>query len=172
MINNQLPDTPWDIGYAKKKENDPRRHKSRCIHIEDGICKLRATKCVGSAHCNSYNENKNSYKCVSYGIKKSNTVSCSEEVRSFVQDKKNEIRRKFCQKIFRCPICNKEINWYKPLPHMAKSCTFCNVLFVNEDIYTTYTEDINKNMDNYILCLVGLTPPRKLTPIEKKKRKK
>ena len=24
--NNRLPDTPWHVGYAKKQEDDPRRH--------------------------------------------------------------------------------------------------------------------------------------------------
>jgi len=35
--NNRLPDTPWHVGYAKKQENDPRRHKARCIHYRDSL---------------------------------------------------------------------------------------------------------------------------------------
>ena len=52
--NNRLPDTPWHVGYAKKQENDPRRHKARCIHYRDGQCGWKANysgKCIGSSHC-------------------------------------------------------------------------------------------------------------------------
>lgn len=37
-MHNQLPDTPWHIGYITKDENDPRRHKARCVHYRDGVC--------------------------------------------------------------------------------------------------------------------------------------
>lgn len=60
-MENKLPDTPWHMGYAKKKESDPRRHKSRCIYNKDGICKCGRAgcylrKCWGSAHCIYYSE--------------------------------------------------------------------------------------------------------------------
>lgn len=61
MQNNQLPDTPWHIGCVKKEESDPRRHKSRCIYLQGGICKqgkLRCfgQRCPGSSHCKYYAE--------------------------------------------------------------------------------------------------------------------
>lgn len=61
MKNKILPDTPWYMGYAKKKENDPRRHKSRCIYLKEGICHCGTSgaytlKCPGSSHCTSYTE--------------------------------------------------------------------------------------------------------------------
>lgn len=61
MQNNQLPDTPWHIGCVKKEESDPRRHKSRCIYLQGGICKqgkLRCfgQRCLGSSHCKYYAE--------------------------------------------------------------------------------------------------------------------
>lgn len=57
----KLPDVPWHIGYTKKAENDPRRHKSRCIHYKCGTCTSICTAycnmhCPGSAHCNAYKE--------------------------------------------------------------------------------------------------------------------
>lgn len=60
-MENKLPDTPWHMGYTKKEESDPRRHKSRCIYIKDGICKCGREgcymrKCGGSAHCIHYSE--------------------------------------------------------------------------------------------------------------------
>ena len=56
---SRLPDTPWHIGYAYKEENDPRRHKSWCIHLKNKICKCGLsgcymTRCAGSSHCKYY----------------------------------------------------------------------------------------------------------------------
>lgn len=52
----KLPDTPWHVGYTKKAEDDPRRHKSRCIHIYwDNSCAYNS-KCIGSSHCQFYAE--------------------------------------------------------------------------------------------------------------------
>ena len=57
----KFPDTPWHIEYTKKAEDDPRRHKARCIYIEGDIChcgydKYFLSKCGGSSHCNHYSE--------------------------------------------------------------------------------------------------------------------
>lgn len=50
----RMKDTPWHIGYVKKKENDPRRHKSRCSHYRvDGSCGFYS-RFIGSAHCPEY----------------------------------------------------------------------------------------------------------------------
>lgn len=59
----RLPDTPWHIGFTKKKESDPRRHKSKCIHYRSGNCNygklaVYGKICPGSAHCKYYAENK------------------------------------------------------------------------------------------------------------------
>lgn len=58
---SKLPDTPWHVGYALKDENDPRRHKARCIHLHNHICKCGLsgcymTACAGSSHCRYYAE--------------------------------------------------------------------------------------------------------------------
>lgn len=63
--NNKLPDTPWHVGYAKKHEDDPRRHKARCIHYRSGQCGWKANysgKCVGSSHCMDYSESYEEFK--------------------------------------------------------------------------------------------------------------
>lgn len=62
MENNKLPDTPWHVGFVKKEESDPRRHKSRCVHNSGEKCmygKLRfyMKPCPGSSHCAYYAEN-------------------------------------------------------------------------------------------------------------------
>ena len=58
---SKLPDTPWHVGFVYKDENDPRRHKARCIHLQRNICKCGLcgcylTHCVGSSHCRYYAE--------------------------------------------------------------------------------------------------------------------
>lgn len=61
MESKKLPDTPWHVGYTKKEENDPRRHKSRCIYKQNRICHQGKSgaymlKCPGSSHCRFYSE--------------------------------------------------------------------------------------------------------------------
>lgn len=63
----RLQGTPWHVGYVTKKENDPRRHRSRCAHYRtDGSCRFHS-HCIGSAHCADYedtilNKDKKEYK--------------------------------------------------------------------------------------------------------------
>ena len=74
MRMNGLPDTPWHVGFVKKDKDDPRRHKSRCIHIKNGICLSRIcdyfnTKCGGSAHCMYYAESESHWEEVKLNIR-------------------------------------------------------------------------------------------------------
>lgn len=39
--------------------NDERRHKSKCRYYSDGYCKKRLEKCIGSSHCEYYEERPN-----------------------------------------------------------------------------------------------------------------
>ena len=61
MESRKLPDTPWHVGYTKKEEDDPRRHKSRCIYKQRNICHQGKSsaymlRCPGSSHCKFYAE--------------------------------------------------------------------------------------------------------------------
>lgn len=63
MESKKLPDTAWHIGYTKKEDEDPRRHKSRCIYKQESICHNGKSgayllRCPGSSHCIFYAENK------------------------------------------------------------------------------------------------------------------
>ena len=55
---NQLTGTPWHVGKITKKEDDPRRHRSRCLHYNklNGQCSRILLRCPGSAHCSEYVE--------------------------------------------------------------------------------------------------------------------
>ena len=61
MDDKRLPDTPWHVGFVKKEEDDPRRHKARCVYYVKGICHqgkmgCYLRKCPGSSHCQYYAE--------------------------------------------------------------------------------------------------------------------
>lgn len=87
MEPNKMPDTPWHIGYAKKEDGDPRRHKSRCIYKEDSICRYGKSaayllKCPGSSHCKFYAENSKMAQTVYL-----KTRSAEEELRDNTKNK-------------------------------------------------------------------------------------
>lgn len=69
LENNRLPDTPWHVGFVKKEEADPRRHKARCVHIRDGNCTFGKCgnfmlECTGSSHCSYYAESEEQWEQV------------------------------------------------------------------------------------------------------------
>ena len=135
MENSKLPDTPWHIGFAKKEDDDPRRHKARCVNLRGGVCTFGKSgcytlKCSGSSHCIYYAENENQFRRV---IKE--TSSAEEEATtralSHRQRKKNEWRKiqtlgkeeinnRF--HFFRhCPICQEKLLEEKGI----KICEYC-----------------------------------------------
>ena len=55
----RLQGTPWHVDVIGRKEDDPRRHKSRCKYYHKGeqiVCSFYNRACVGSAHCDGYKE--------------------------------------------------------------------------------------------------------------------
>lgn len=59
-ISRNLTGTPWHIEKMVREEGDPRRHRARCCYFrkKDSYCISRKRKCIGSAHCSRYNEQK------------------------------------------------------------------------------------------------------------------
>ncbi len=127
MRDRALPDTPWHVGYTKKAEDDPRRHKSRCVHIESGKCRLLEMTCAGSMHCVSYAETWEQWEKVHAA-----TLSNEEEHRlraiKYQMIKRNEwykmlerigqaqINLKY-SKALSCPICTERLREHK--------CNYC-----------------------------------------------
>lgn len=67
MEGKRLPDVAWHIGFLHKKEDDKRRHKSRCIYNNGKECKnVYMMTCCGSAHCQFYKEKPNINKTEHY----------------------------------------------------------------------------------------------------------
>ena len=143
MANKILPDTPWHVGYTKKEEDDPKRHKSRCIHIEDKICKCGKSgsfmvRCGGSAHCCFYSETLSEWDKLSEENKTAEDIEREriEEYKKivqmkkdrFIKDKQNYFQYRDVEDIRECPIC------FDHLMHRGKAiacCSYCNTLFIN-----------------------------------------
>lgn len=69
METKKVPDTPWHIGFIKKDESDPRRHKARCFYYQNGECHcVRSSyytlKCPGSSHCSRYREDEETVQVI------------------------------------------------------------------------------------------------------------
>ena len=90
--NNRLPDTPWHVGYAKKQEDDPRRHKARCIHYCDGQCGWKA--------------NKKSLEPKKEQLERSN----------------NPYKYRKCSEMNRCPVCDEHLYKEKYSLKRCKYC--------------------------------------------------
>lgn len=53
-----LTGSPWHIEKYTRQEDDPRRHRSRCVNYNATTkhCSYRCEQCTGSAHCSHYQE--------------------------------------------------------------------------------------------------------------------
>lgn len=120
----RLPDTPWHVGYAYKEENDPRRLKLWCIHLEGGICKCGfsgcyMTRCSGSSHCKYYAENQGYWTAFLEDMKTDeDRIEEQGELRAAQYQKK---KREFVQAQLKSCTYDKR---YRFFPSMLK-CPFC-----------------------------------------------
>lgn len=121
-----MPDVPWHVGYAKKDEDDPRRHKARCIYYKDSECQCRIFKayygrrCPGSSHCDHYSETQlelsekeNIYQQEIERKKRAEKVKQSYIDRKFGLLKNN--KKRIAKKLklgSECPICNSTLEGY------------------------------------------------------------
>lgn len=138
--NNKLPDTPWHIGYAKKQEDDPRRHKARCIHYRDGQCGWRANysgKCVGSSHCMDYSESHEDFKKLQEGRKTVEQIERDnvEKYKRSLEPKKEKLERsdnpykyRKSEDLNHCLVCNEHLFKEK---YSLKKCRYCGMFYVN-----------------------------------------
>lgn len=55
---NRMVGTPWHVERFERKEDDPRRHRTRCRYYvsQSKHCTYRCGVCIGSAHCSHYDE--------------------------------------------------------------------------------------------------------------------
>ena len=136
MEKKRVPDTPWHIGFTKKEADDPRRHKARCIHKVDGICRYGKSgcymlQCGGSAHCKYYAETEEQAKKI-----RLDNMTIEEEteeraeqyrIRKIKEWEKlsalgaNELRKKYGNYRL-CPVCDEKLN-------AKRICNYCGFNF-------------------------------------------
>lgn len=133
---NILPDTPWHVGYAKKDEADPRRHKSRCIHNQGDICHCGLAgcfmlKCSGSSHCTSYAESLESWEKYLQDMKTDDDIA-KDKAKIYRLNKQLHVSKmlnnciylskyKFYSKMKDCPFCEEKLINYV--------CKYCGAKF-------------------------------------------
>ena len=148
--NNLLPDTPWHVGYVKKEEGDPRRHKLRCIHLDGGKCKSTdcvtyLRKCPGSSHCDCYAENQMQDEANKLRKKtiEQETDERSKDYRSMVTARAKRLMKEdrlcFSDLHFNridCPVCRerfKRVNAGEERNRKSKTCMYCGAVFKRWD---------------------------------------
>lgn len=169
----QLPDTPWHIGYAKKQKEDPRRHRSRCVFYDYGRCLCSKSacyrmNCFGSSHCKDYAEEKDQKE--KREIEEIERINTEKYKKSF-DSKKKELSKtenfhsyKSTLEIHRCLVCDSSL---QRLEMDIKKCMFCGMFYVNVQYYTDESAlDIIKAEDVFLMNI-----PRKRKNKKYSKRK-
>ena len=149
MSKNAFLDTPYHLGFAKKKENEPRRHKSRCVHYSSEFCCYSFSKCVGSAHCKYYNESDfSSY----YGkitdtydeniVIKHRQSLINKRIKFFEENDIDEIRKKY-NNISYCPICRDLLKNHE--------CDYCGFYIPQKEKTELKKKKSNANMGKVVI---------------------
>jgi len=147
---DKLPDTPWHIGFAKKDEDDPRRHKARCVKYYDGQCSFGDKKCIGSSHCDFYAETEEQLveilksrrtieqeeadRIKTYKAQLSKKIKCYQE--NFDKPQKYVL----VEKLLSCPVCGTNLRGTKG--QYAITCSYCKAVFCNEASLEKVTEPV------------------------------
>ncbi|MCI5620712.1 MAG: hypothetical protein MR355_04000 [Lachnospiraceae bacterium] len=175
-MDRKLPDTPWHVGYIKKEEDDPRRHKARCIHNVDGECRSTCSNyyretCGGSSHCDDYSETVADYKKLLEERKTADEIE-RENIQkyklSLLQKKKeltktdNAYSHKTTKSIRRCLVCNEGLESVK---YSLKKCLYCGMYYLNiNDSTNPDILDIVKADEVFLMNV-----PRNHVPTQKQK---
>ena len=155
MANNhssRLPDTPWHIGYAIKAENDPRRHKNKCIHLDEDLCTCLMVRCTGSSHCKFYAESQKQWeeyleemktedekaldRAMLYRLEKRRYVRTLLERGDYVK------KYRFFPGMINCPFCHERMKKLK--------CNYCFAKFKVVDVISE-TAIEQARQDGYFL---------------------
>lgn len=141
-MDGRLPDTPWHVGYAKKAEDDPRRHKARCIHYVNGECNSSRSHyyretCGGSSHCGEYSETYEDYRKKLKERRTADEIEREniEKYKAGLDKKKRELAKSdniLCYKptdyIRKCLVCDEKL---KKIKYSLKKCGFCGMYYVD-----------------------------------------
>ena len=91
----RMTGTSWHVNILSKKEEDNRRHKSRCVYYQgvNKYCTYYCMNCKGSNTCDKYEERPNTKKNISEE-KKQPKISIS----STIEENTNIVGKKFEEK--------------------------------------------------------------------------
>ena len=143
MAKQQLPDTPWHIGYTKMKESDDRRLNKWCVHYDATICRCSKSgcymlRCGGSSHCKFYAADEKTSKKIERDnrtqmeIDEENRRKYVESLRPKMQalvDSLDDRRYIAVQYLTRCYICGSKL---MEIGKTRKQCTLCHMKYVDQ----------------------------------------
>lgn len=186
----KLPDTAWHVGYAKKEEDDPRRHKGRCIHKYGDICHCAVSgcyllKCGGSSHCRTYaeselvweeyledmmtDEDKEKERAFMYRLQKQGLVR--ELLKNGDYHKKYSLRQTmkdcpFCQsklKDMKCEYCGAQFRIVDDIDEQKIKQYAGQGIFIVKKTKKSVKSSINKNGICYVVHhdRIGMQNPKK-----------
>lgn len=141
-MDRRLPDTPWHVGYTKKDEDDPRRHKARCIHNVGGECRSTRSNyygetCGGSSHCDDYSETAEDYKKMLEERKTADEIERDniDKYKASLEPKKRKLAKtenafshKSTSDLRRCLVCDEGL---RKIKYSLKKCSYCGMYYVD-----------------------------------------
>lgn len=143
MDYKKLPDTPWHIGYVKKDEDDPRRHKSRCVYNNGDRCNNPyMLRCVSSSHCKYYAEDWETAErfkaSMRIDYKGAGIVPVS--IGEVLYGRKKDERYKVC------PHCNQNISLKNYEKHIKEKCPVVRKSELKKRQSTVHAVDFEKSI--------------------------
>ena len=153
MAKQQLPDTPWHIGYTKMKESDDRRLNKWCVHYDASICRCPKSacyrlRCGGSSHCKFYAVDKKT----SQKIERDNRTQMEIDAkyrREYVDKLKPKMltlisslddrRYHPVQSLKDCYVCGSKL---LELGKHRKQCRLCHMEYVDQVSWLTDSNEI------------------------------
>lgn len=148
MAKQQLPDTPWHVGYSKMRESDHRRLNKWCVHYDASICRSPKSgcyllRCGGSSHCKFYAEDKKASKKIEYDNRTQMEIE-AENRRKYIASLKPKMQalvsslddRRYIsvQSLKSCYICGSKL---LELGKYRKQCKLCHMEYVDQVSWLT-----------------------------------
>lgn len=143
MAYEKLPDTHWHVGYVTKAEDDPRRHKARCVKYNKGECGFHSsrTRCQGSSHCSLYAEtledwqknfiNTRTNEELAELRKDAYLVQMIEKRKRFEVEYNGPMKNNPVAAIKICPVCGENLKTGKN--DVMANCRYCKAVICDED---------------------------------------
>lgn len=148
MAKQQLPDTPWHIGYTKMKESDDRRLNKWCVHYDATICRCSKSgcymlRCGGSSHCKFYAVDEKTSKKIERDNRTQMDIEAQNR-RKYVASLRPKMQallaslddRRYIpvKSVTRCFVCGRQL---LKLGDHRKQCILCHMEYVDQISWLT-----------------------------------